>query len=181
MIVREHAICYPHFMNIRMEIPSDSETIHSIVASAFETDAEANLVDKLRRTANPFWSIVAEAGGALVGHVLVTPVTLDGAPEGVQLMGLAPLAVLPSHQKQGAGAALMKAAINKCKSEGVVAIVLLGNPAYYSRFGFVTSADYGIKSEYDVPPEYFMILPLDEEAIAEVVGRVKYHAAFGEL
>jgi len=168
-------------MNIRIEIPSDSEIINSIISCAFETDAEANLVERLRRTADPFWSIVAEVGGALVGHVLLTSVTLEDAPDGMRLMGLAPLAVLPNHQKQGVGAALMEAAINKCRSEGVAAIVLLGNPAYYGRFGFVMSEGYGIKSIYDVPPEYFMILPLLEEGLHGVAGTVHYHSSFDGL
>ena len=93
-------------------------------------------------------------------------------------MGLAPMAVAPEHQRKGIGSALVRTGIEQCKQLGSAAIVVLGHPAYYPRFGFVPSTRFGIGCEYEVPEEVFMVVELQAAALSTMSGKVKYHAAF---
>ena len=169
------------FMNIRKEKPTDIEKIWNINAEAFETNAEANLVNALRNSGIPFLSLVYEENHDLVGHILFTPVELVGDTSGIRVTGLAPMAVVPSLQKKGVGSSLVKAGIQECISEGYDAIVVLGHPNYYPKFGFRPSVDYGIKSEYEVPDDVFMVLELKKNSLNRIKGTVKYHATFGSV
>ena len=81
-------------------------------------------------------------------------------------------------QNKGIGSLLVKAGIQQCISEGYDVIVVLGHPNYYPKFGFVPSVNYGIKSEYEVPEDVFMVLELKENALKGKQGTVKYHEAF---
>ncbi len=168
-------------MSIRREKPADIEKIWNINAETFETDAEANLVNALRSIEIPFLSLVYEENYDLVGHILFTPVELVGNTSVVRVMGLAPMAVVPSFQKKGIGSSLVKAGIQECISEGYDAIVVLGHPNYYPKFGFVPSIKYGIKSEYEVPDEVFMVLELKKNSLKRIKGTVKYHTAFSNV
>ena len=96
-------------------------------------------------------------------------------------MGLAPMAVVPGKQRQGFGSALVRAGLEQVKELGFVAVVVLGHPGFYPRFGFVPSSRFGIDCEYDVPAEVFMALELQPESLGGRSGRVKYHAAFGSV
>jgi len=168
-------------MNIRKEKDSDKENIWTVNAEAFETEVEANLVNALRDSGIPFISLVAEEDEEIVGHILFTPVELIADDSALKLMGLAPMAVLPELQKKGIGSQLVKTGIEKCSTQGYDAIVVLGHPEYYPKFGFITSVKYGIKSEYDVPDEAFMLLELKEGSLKDKIGVIKYHAAFGSV
>ena len=165
-------------MIIRKEKDSDKEKIWKVNAEAFETEEEANLVDVIRDSGISFISLVAEEDEEIVGHILFTPVELIGDDSGLKLMGLAPMAVLSKLQKKGIGSQLVKIGIENCSAQGYDAIVVLGHPEYYPRFGFVPSVKYGIKSEYDVPDEVFMVLELKESSLKDKNGIIKYHAAF---
>jgi putative acetyltransferase len=147
--------------------------------SAFGQPDEARLVDALRARARPFVSLVAEADSAIAGHILFTPVTLDGFNPLV--LGLAPMAVNPDRQRNGVGTALIKAGLDACKSLGAAAVVVLGHTAYYPKFGFVPAARFGLRCEYDAPPEAFMALELQPGTLADAAGTVRYHPAFAEL
>ena len=92
-------------VHIRPETKDDLKKIWRVNAAAFDTDAEANLVDNLRKSRIPLISLVAEANEKLLGHILFSPVTLSGTKVDVKVAGLAPMSVLPDHQKQGIGAA----------------------------------------------------------------------------
>jgi putative acetyltransferase len=137
-------------------------------------------VDALREQAEPIVSLVAEDRGAIVGHIMFSPVTLSGHPT-LRLMGLAPMAVVPTHQRQGIGSALVTAGLEHCRQLGIAAVVVLGHPAYYPRFGFWPSTRFGIGCEYDVPDDVFMVMELEVGALRGVSGTVHYHAAFSNV
>jgi putative acetyltransferase len=168
-------------MNIREEIDSDIEKIWKVNAQAFETEAEANLVNALRNSGIPYISLVAEEGEEIVGHILFTPVELIGANPGLKLMGLAPMAVVTKLQKKGIGSQLITVGLEHCLAQDYDAVVVLGHPDYYPKFGFLPSVKYGIKSEYDVPDEVFMVLELKKGALDGKEGTIKYHEAFGSV
>ncbi len=165
-------------MGIRIEQPQDIERIWNINAEAFDTVTEANLVNALRGSGIPYISLVYEENHELVGHIFFSLVELSGDMSGLRIMGLAPMAVASQFRNKGIGSALVKAGIEQCISEGFDAIVVLGHPNYYPKFGFVPSVRYGIKSEYDVPDEAFMVLELKKSSLKEKQGTIKYHAAF---
>lgn len=167
-------------MLIRAEEQSDRADVHALNVSAFATPAEADLVDALRAEAKPVVSLVAEQDGAVVGHILFSPVTLSGGA-GLKIMGLAPMAVAPSRQRRGIGSALVRAGLQRCRAQGVGAVVVLGHPGYYPRFGFSPSSRFGIDSEYDVPAEAFMVCELEPGFLREAAGTIRYHAAFADI
>jgi putative acetyltransferase len=165
---------------IRPEREADEAAVHAVNAAAFETPVEANLVDALRRQAEPIVSLVAEDRGAIVGHIMFSPVTLTRHPA-LRLMGLAPMAVAPAHQRQGIGSALVTAGLEQCRQLGNAAVVVLGHPAYYPRFGFSPSTRFGIGCEYDVQEDAFMVIELQAGALRGASGTIHYHAAFSNL
>jgi len=162
---------------VRAEESQDQQAVRSVNLAAFETAAEANLVDALRQQAHPLVSLVAQVGEEVVGHIMFSPVSLEGHAE-LSLMGLAPMAVLPAHHRKGVGSALVRAGLQRCRALGVGAVVVLGHPGYYPRFGFQPSVPFGIASEYDAPPEAFMVLELQPGYLGGASGTVKFHAAF---
>jgi putative acetyltransferase len=164
-------------MRVRAEEPGDWAATHAVNVSAFETALEADLVDALREQARPLVSLVAEDKGVLVGHIMFSPVSLSGHPA-LQIMGLAPMAVLPERQRQGIGTALVRAGLEQCRLIGAGAVVVLGHPAYYPRFGFSPSTRFGIRCEYDVPEDVFMVVELQAGFLQGVSGTISYHPAF---
>ncbi|MFQ5770899.1 MAG: GNAT family N-acetyltransferase [bacterium] len=168
-------------MNIRKEQNTDIKEVWQINSEAFETDAEANLVDSLRNAGIPYISLVAEEEGKIVGHIMFTPVELTGHEESLKIIGLAPVAVAKRVQNKGIGSELVKAGLEQCNKQGYEAVVVLGHPEYYPRFGFIPSVRYGIKSEYEVPDEAFMVLELQKGALKNKTGTIKYHAAFSNV
>ncbi len=167
-------------MLIRPEQVADHAAIHRVNAAAFDTAAEADLVDALREQARPFVSLVAEESSAIVGHIAFTPVAFDTRPDAL-IMGLAPMAVVPAHQRHGIGSALVCAGLAECRALGYGAVVVLGHPDYYPRFGFAPAARFGISCEYDVPAEVFMALELKPGCLAGTAGIIRYHAAFAAV
>lgn len=164
-------------MQIRPEALADIGGIADVHRRAFGGSVEATLVDALRQQARPLVSLVAVHEEAVVGHILFTPVTLPSRPE-LPLMSLAPLAVLPSHQRQGIGSALVRAGLEECRRLGRVACVVLGHPAFYPRFGFSPASGFGLRSEYDVADELFMAVELQAGALHGLAGTIRYHPAF---
>jgi len=165
---------------IRDEEQKDWAAVHDVIVSAFETPAEADLVDALREQAHPVVSLVAVEGGTIVGHIMLSPVSLSGHP-GLKIMGLAPMAVAPEYQRKGIGSALVRTGLDRCKQLGFGAVVVLGHPEYYPRFGFSPSTRFGIKCEYEVPEEVFMVIELLPGYLRGASGTIKYHAAFSNL
>jgi putative acetyltransferase len=168
-------------MQIRAERTDDIDDIRQVNLRAFETATEADLVDALREQARPIVSLVAEDDGAVVGHILFSPVTLSSDPD-LRIMGLAPMAVAPDRQRQGVGSALARAGIAACLEHGYEAVIVLGHPEYYPRFGFVPASRFGLRSEYDVPDNVFMSMELRPRALQGLrPGTIRYHAAFGDV
>ena len=167
-------------MIIRDERPVDVDSIRAVNLAAFETTTEADLVDALRRRATPLFSLVAEDGANVVGHILFSPVTLASEP-GLTLMGLAPMAVVPSRQRQGVGSSLVREGLDRCRQVNAAGVVVLGHPEYYPRFGFLPAARLFLRCEYDVPEEVFMVRELREGAVCGLSGTIRYHSVFGEF
>ena len=164
---------------VRPETNADHAQVFCINESAFETNAEAKLVDALRDQADPIVSLVAEIDGHVVGHIMFSPVSHSEHTE-LFLMGLAPMAVLPEYQRSGVGSELVRAGIDACRKIGSAGIVVLGHPAYYPKFGFVPSTQFGFGCEYEVPEEAFMAIELIAGTLIQP-GVVRYHKAFSEL
>lgn len=165
-------------MRIRPEETADAPMVRAVNEAAFESSEEADIVDALRKREKSLVSLVAEADGEVVGHIVFSPVTVSANP-GVLLMGLGPMSVLPNHQQKGIGSALVREGLDRCLSIGCSAVVVLGHPDYYPRFGFVPASRYGISSEYDAPDEAFMIIELRPGSLRGISGRASYDEAFG--
>jgi putative acetyltransferase len=165
---------------VRPEQERDQSTVHSVTSSAFGTEAEADLVDVLRVEAQGVVSLVAELAGVVVGHIMFSPVSLSGCPA-LAVMGLGPMSVAPAHRRIGIGTALVREGLVRCRQEGAVAVVVLGHPGYYPRFGFSPASRFGIDSEYDVPDNVFMAIELAPGALDGTTGRIRYHLAFAKL
>ena len=114
----------------------------------------------------------------LIGHILFSPVTLSGQPRSPAIAGLGPMAVLPEWQRRGIGSLLVTTGLAYCASADYVAVVVLGHPAYYPRFGFVPASGFKIKSEFNVPDEVFMVKELQNGALQDLMGTIQYHPAF---
>ncbi len=166
-------------MLIRPEVPGDIPAIHQVNREAFETAVEADLVDALRRRAQPLVSLVAVVDDEVAGHILFSPVTLSSDPS-ARIMGLAPMAVRPARQRQGIGTALVGAGLEECRRLSFEAVIVLGHAEYYPRFGFAPASRYGVTCEYDVPDDVFMAMELKAGALEGRSGVIRYHAAFGD-
>ena len=167
-------------MNVRPERPADIAGIRAVNLKAFETSAEADLVELLREEADPIVSLVADDGEDIVGHILFSPVTLLSHPE-IRIAGLAPMAVVPARQRQGIGSALISVGLTQCKGLGFGSVVVLGHANYYPRFGFTPASRLGLRCEYGVPDDVFMVLELDRGILQGKGGTIRYHSAFGSV
>lgn len=161
--------------HIRPEAAADVAAIAQLTADAFKaaphtSHTEQYIVRDLREAGVLAVSLVAEVQGRVVGHVAVSPVRIgDGTPG---WFGLGPISVAPEFQGRGIGCQLMQAALDALKTQSAQGCVLLGEPAFYGRFGFEPMAQLVLPG---VPAAYFMALPL---GTAFPQGEVSYHAAF---
>ena len=161
--------------HIRNESRGDIEAIEKVIIEAFlnapHTDhTEHHIVRQLRKAGALSISLVTELDAKIVGHVALSPVTLSD--ETKDWFGLGPISVLPSHQKSGIGSQLMLSALELLKHGGAAGCVLLGDPAFYSRFGFSPQPSLVLP---EVPPEYFQVIRF---AGTMPCGTVTYHDAF---
>jgi putative acetyltransferase len=168
-------------IQIREERPEDIQAIYNVNSSAFETHAEAILVDKLRAANAITLSLIAEENGEIVGHILFSPVTITDGDQAWSAVGLGPMAVTPKYQNRGIGSLLVRASLKKCRELGEDVVVVLGHAEYYPRFGFRPSKPLGITWEIEVPEEVFMVAELREGALAGRKGIVRYRPEFEEV
>lgn len=166
-------------MLIRNERAGDEDAIRRVHLEAFGGDLEARLVDLLRQRGKAVTSLVADQHGHVVGHVLFSSVTIDNTP-GCRALGLAPVAVLPAAQRAGIGSRLVREGLIRCRGAGYDLVVLVGDPAYYARFGFEPAKPYGLDNEYGANEE-FMVLELRTGSLAGISGLVRYAPEFAEL
>jgi putative acetyltransferase len=165
-------------IQIREERPSDVAAIRNVNKGAFGQDQEGNIVDALRSNGAALLSLVATLNDRVVGHIMYSPASVGG-----EIMGaaLGPMAVLPEHQRQGIGSKLVEAGNRKIKDEGYPFIIVLGHSNYYPRFGFIPASNHGIKCEWEVPEDVFMLLVLDEEKMQGIFGLAKYRHEFSSV
>jgi len=164
---------------VRAAAPGDREAIRRIHTAAFGRADEAELALRLLAREPACISLVAEDAGAPVGHVLWSPVRVEGRALEPAPMALGPLAVLPESQRSGAGGALTRAGLDECRKRGVPFAVVLGHTSYYPRFGFAPAARFGLGFADAPPRDAFMALELAPGSLANVGGRVRYAPEFG--
>lgn len=166
------------------DLPRDAAAVLEVHRRAFGRPDEAALVEAVRASRAPTISLIAQiapgdgdkSAWPTVGHVLLSPVTIDGAGE-PRGLGLGPLAVVPEHQRRGFGARLARAALERAKLLGYAYVVVLGHPSYYPRFGFVPASRFGLRYA-GAPADAFMAFELEAGALSGVSGEVRYLPAF---
>lgn len=159
---------------IRPEQPGDEAGIRQILTAAFPTPLEARLVDDLRAAAQLKISLVTTRDDRIVGHIAFSPVTLAGIAVG---LGLAPAAVAPEFQRQGFGSALITAGLALARQSAAPLIVVLGDPAYYARFGFRPASTWNLHDEYG-GGEAFQAIVFDPSVVTAEGGLVRYGMEF---
>jgi len=168
-------------MKIRPETDNDLDTIAEINRLAFGSDSEAILVAALRDGGYTRLSLVAQVDGQTVGHIMFSRlpiVTDDGV---IEALSLAPMAVLPSRQRQGIGSKLVQEGLRICGEQGFRIVVVLGHSGFYPRFGFSAELGKQLASAYSGAGAAWMAVDLVAGALDGVAGRVEYPPPFAEL
>lgn len=164
-----------NMMTIRSEQPADAEAIFTLTEAAFREEVHSDhteqfIIDGLRRAGQLTVSLVAVEEENIIGHVAVSPVSISSGES--DWYGLGPISVHPDRQRQGVGSQLMYAAMEKLQELGGEGCVLVGDPAFYSRFGFTAVPELVYPG---LPPAYFQVIYLGE---SRPEGEVRYQAAF---
>lgn len=161
-------------MIIRPESANHFSAVRSLHTAAFPTPAEANLVDQLRASGDAVVSLVALEGYEVIGHVMLSRMR---AP--FRALGLAPVSVVAAKRMQGIASRLIEEAVVAARTAGWEAVFVLGDPAYYERFGFSAKEAAGLDSPYAGP--YLMALALGEDGLPAQTGGVDYSPAFSGI
>ena len=163
---------------IRHERSGDAHAIRFVLEEAFGQSNEADLVDALRHRGALTLSLVALRENEVVGHILFSPVTIESPGSSFNAIGLGPMTVLPPYQGKGIGSRLVRIGLEQCRQAGHEIVVVLGYPDFYGRFGFVPTRHRGIRCEFDVPDDVFMVMELRQGALAGRGGLVRYQPEF---
>jgi predicted N-acetyltransferase YhbS len=166
---------------IRPEKPQDYLAISQVNNLAFKQQNEAKLVAKIRHSDRyiPQLSLVAELNHKIIGYIMFSYVDLV-TKEITKIIALAPVAVLPEYQNKGIGSLLVKTGLEKATKISSSIVIVLGNPQFYTRFGFKPAVNFGIESAFDVPNKYFMVKFLSEK-VRNYQGKIIYPAAFNNV
>jgi putative acetyltransferase len=165
-------------LTIREEHPEDISAVYEVNRLAFTGNDEAELVDILRNRGAYILSLVAEKDERVVGHIFFTPVLIGEGEKAFPAVGLGPMAVLPEYQKQGIGSRLVKTGLESLRKMHYRAVIVLGHPDFYPKFGFVPASRFGIRFMVTVQDEVFMAIELQEGALRGVSGVVHYQPEF---
>lgn len=160
---------------VRLEARADVGAIREINRAAFGVSVEADLVDRLRTDGDLVLSLVAEDNGRIIGHCGFSRLTVRDTGKLAAAVSLGPVAVLPDEQRKGVGQMIIRDGIARLKRAGETLIFVLGDPDYYSRFGFGAATAY--RTPYDGP--YLQVLRLHRDA--PTAGEVQYASAFAGL
>jgi putative acetyltransferase len=167
-------------INIRPEEAPDIPAISEIHRSAFGGDTEAMIVDAVR--ASPGFirdlSLVAVKDRRVVGHILLSLIRIETGTSSSPALALAPIAVLPGCQKRGIGSLLVEEGLRRCRELGHSIVVVVGEPSFYTRFGFTPARARGLEAPFPVPDEAFMVLELPDGALKGITGMVCYPPPF---
>jgi len=166
-------------LQVRRERRGDEAAIARVNDAAFGQPDESHLVDAVRAAGHPAISLVAVLDERVVGHILFTPVGIESPGPAIGAMGLGPMAVVPELQRRGIGSKLVEAGLRECARAGCQVVVVVGHPEYYPRFGFREARLYGLRSEYAVPDEAFMVTELTTGVLGGRGGLVRYLPEFG--
>jgi putative acetyltransferase len=163
---------------IRPETADDASNVGKLLVGAFGGPAEADLVDRLRRDGDLMLALVAtDARRTVVGHVAFSRLCVEGAGGLSPAVALAPLAVADTHRCGGIGAALVRAGLDRLTAQGETLVFVLGDSAYYTRFGFASETGAPFACAYAGP--HFMAMRLSDAAPRG--GTIRYPAAFDDL
>ena len=167
-------------MVIRPETAEDITAIYEINCRAFGQENEARLVNELRKAPEFIGdlSLVAMDGGEVIGHILFSPICIEGDTHAVPALALAPMAVRPDRQRKGVGSELVRFGLHRARTLGHRIVVVVGHPEYYPRFGFLGARARGKEAPFPVPDEAFLILGLVDDGLEAVRGTVRYPSAF---
>ena len=166
---------------IRPEQSRDFELVHALLLASFGRDGEARLVDRLRASGKITSALVAEEKERILGLVVFSKVATDAEGGEASALALAPLAVAPAFQRLGIGSALVSAGLERCRLERHSLVLVLGDPVYYARFGFVPAARFGLKCPFPEGGNTFMTIELEPGALAKASGTVRYGHEFDDL
>lgn len=168
-------------LKIRPETAADANQVFAVEVAAFERPDEAQLVQQLQQSKVETLSLVALLDDEVVGHILFSPVTVKNDEGEFTAVALGPVAVSPNRQNKGIGSELCRAGLVTCKQAGYELAFVLGHANYYPRFGFAPSAPLGLRCQFDVPDEVFMVAELVPGALQNKRGTVYYHPLFSEV
>lgn len=167
--------------NIESERPEHAAAIRDLLLAVFPSEGEAGLVDDLRSAHALPVSLIASQGSSILGHVAFSPVSIRPAGLVSVVWALAPLAIAPAVQRQGIGTALVRAGLRACANAACDAVVVLGDPGYYHRFGFRPAAQHGLRCSFEAPAEAFMLTELGDASVPFHEGTVYFHPAFNRF
>jgi len=168
-------------MIIRPENPEQFPRIYDLVKIAFQTAKASNgkeqdFVNQLRSSGNYITelALVAEENDQLVGHIMLTRTYIDNGGNRFEILLLAPVSVALEFRNRGVGSKLIKEALRLAGEMGYTSVILVGDPAYYRRFGFKASVEFGIKNTNNIPDEYVMVSELVPCVLKGVSGTVDF-------
>ncbi len=171
----------PREIAIREERSTDAPAVREINELAFGQPEEANIVEEIRANCPEARSLVAVAEGAIVGHILFSPATIETDRGPVEGMGLAPMAVRPGRQRQGIGSSLVRRGLDLLRERSCPFVIVLGHPEFYPRFGFERACQYDLQSQWEgVPDEAFLVRFFDESLKPHVGGIARYRDEFDQ-